>query len=204
LFFDRYRIHALVREADRQLRRYVKAGHYLKKKEEGEWIEPFVAAVIEADKAAAREAAKPAIAIDLSHLDKIRRDAQITRDSLLTEEEVEETVLPSSAENMRTPVPISPKSATIEVSTPESHAAEVPEIPSLDRTHAEILLSLLRGEPVAERIRSGHLLASVVTDTINEALLEEIGDNVLECDGDKITLVEDYREDLEEILEGEH
>ena len=204
LFFDRYRIHALVREADRQLRRYVKAGHYLKKKEEGEWIEPFVAAVIEADKAAAREAAKPAIAIDLSHLDKIRRDAQITRDSLLTEEEVEETVLPSSAENMRTPVPISLKSATIEVSTPESHAAEVPEIPLLDRTHAEILLSLLRGEPVAERIRSGHLLASVVTDTINEAMFEEIGDNVLECDGDKITLVEDYREDLEEILEGEH
>ena len=90
LFFDRYRVHAIVHEADRQIRRYLKAGHYLKVKKGEEWITPYVEAVIEADRAAAVEAAKPKITIDLSGLDKIRRDAQITRDSLLTEDEMRE------------------------------------------------------------------------------------------------------------------
>ena len=45
-------------------------------------------------------------------------------------------------------------------------------------------------------------MASVVADTINEAMYDEIGDSVVECDGDDLTLVEDYREDLEFILGG--
>ena len=39
-------------------------------------------------------------------------------------------------------------------------------------------------------------MPSIVTDTINEALYEEIGDNILACDGESMTLVEDYREEL--------
>ncbi len=46
------------------------------------------------------------------------------------------------------------------------------------------------------------MLASVVTDAINEALFDEIGDNALECEGEDITLVEDYREDVLDILGG--
>jgi hypothetical protein len=42
----------------------------------------------------------------------------------------------------------------------------------------------------------------VVTDAINEALFDEIGDNALECDGDSIALVKDYREDVMDILGG--
>ena len=57
---------------------------------------------------------------------------------------------------------------------------------------------------MAQLIRKNHLMSSVVTDAINEAMFDEIGDNVLECEGDEITLVEDYREDLECILEGDH
>ena len=38
---------------------------------------------------------------------------------------------------------------------------------------------------------------------INEALFDEIGDNVLECEGDRITLVEDYREDLARMIGGD-
>lgn len=209
LYFDKYRIHAIVREADRQLRRYLKTGHYLKKKQGDEWIEPFVAAVIEADREEALEAARPRIAIDLSNLDRIRRDAQITRDSLLTEEEsgmdaefhstAEEAGEPDAqlfAENVQTSVPKEPEPVTIEVAPPE--------ILSLDGTHTRILLALMRGEPVADLLRSGHLMPSVVADTINEAVFDEVGDNVLECDGDEIALVEDYREELELIIEGEH
>ena len=46
-------------------------------------------------------------------------------------------------------------------------------------------------------------MASVVTDAINEAVFEEVGDNVLECEGDRITLVEDYREDLVRLIGGD-
>ena len=92
LFFDKYRVHAVVHEADRQLRRYLKAGHYLREKQGEEWIRPYVEAVIRQDQEEIAEAAKPRITIDLSGLDKIRKDALITRDSLLTEEEKMEAV----------------------------------------------------------------------------------------------------------------
>ena len=47
-------------------------------------------------------------------------------------------------------------------------------------------------------------MASVAADTMNEALFDEIGDNVLECDGENITLIEDYREDILQILGGKN
>ena len=175
LFFDKYRVHAVVHEADRQLRRYLKAGHYLREKQGEEWIRPYVEAVIRQDQDEIAEAAKPRITIDLSGLDKIRKDALITRDSLLTEEEQMEAVEP----------------VTIDI-----------DIPALDDLQAQILLSVMRGEPVAELLRNNHLMASVVADAINEALYDEIGDSVLICDGEDMELVEDYREDLEFILGG--
>ena len=173
-------------------------------------------AVIEADRAAAEEAAKPKITIDLSGLDKIRRDAQITRDSLLTEDEMREQApeqmmklapeqAPQQAEGPAVQHEIvQPMILELpEVPKEEEKSAEV-EIPSLDDTQAQILLSVMRGEPVAGMIREKALMPSVVTDAINEALFDEIGDSVLMCEGDEITLIEDYREDLELLLEGDH
>ena len=216
LFFDRYRVHAIVHEADRQIRRYLKAGHYLKVKKGEEWITPYVEAVIEADRAAAVEAAKPKITIDLSGLDKIRRDAQITRDSLLTEDEMREQapeqvikqVPEQASQQAEGPVArheeqqiVQPVTLEVPESPMEEERSAATEIPELDDVHARILLSVMRGEPVAGMIREKALMPSVVTDAINEALFDEIGDNVLMCEGDEITLVEDYREDLERILE---
>ncbi len=45
-------------------------------------------------------------------------------------------------------------------------------------------------------------MPTVEADAINEALFDEIGDSALECDGDEISLVEDYREDVLRILGG--
>ncbi len=72
----------------------------------------------------------------------------------------------------------------------------------LDPVHRQILEALLAGKSAQPLIREHHLLASVVTDAINEALFDEIGDNAMECDGDSIALVEDYREDVMDILGG--
>lgn len=220
LFFDRYRVHGIVHEADRQIRRYLKTGHYLREKKGEEWITPYVEAVIEKDRAAAEEAAKPKIMIDLSGLEKIRRDAQITRDSLLTEDEKREQapdqtleqaigqVMKHAPELTVNPVSQHEEQQIVGAELPEAaedsreeEKTAVIEIPSLDETHAQILVSVMRGEPVAGLIREKALMPSVVADAINEALFDEIGDNVLACEGDEITLVEDYREDLERILE---
>ncbi len=222
LYFDRYRIHALLHEADRQLRRYLKTGSYLRAKQGEEWVTPYVEAVIEADRAAAIEAAKPKIAIDLSGLDKIRRDAMITQNSLLTEEEKREQMEPQEEkleqpqlqeEKFEQPQPREekfgqpqPREENFDRTEPREenqYAAESEiRIPSLDPAHTQILLAVMRGESVAERIRQHHLMPSVVTDAINEALFDEIGDNVLECEGDEISFVEDYREDVEFLAGG--
>ena len=217
IYFDKYKVAAIMHEADRQLRRYLKTGHYLRAKEGEEWIAPYVEAAIEADREAIAEAARPKVTIDLSGLDKIRRDAQITRDSLLTEEDLKEDEPGLSVQTPHEPVSDSEKSvpepqteAAIQpfvenVKTPV-HEAKGPvtiEIPSLDEVHTQILLTVMRGESAAELIRQRFLMPSVVTDTINEALFDEIGDNVLECDGEEITFVEDYREELNLIIGGE-
>ena len=226
LFFDKYRVHAVVHEADRMLRRYLKTGHYLRAKKEEEWITPYVEAVIEADKAAvleaereaeraAAEAAKPKVTIDLSGLDRIRRDAAITRESLLTEDEKaefrEEHPAPAQPE---LPIPEKDTSARSELPVPDedvparteppapapAEPQDTAEIAGLDSIHTQILAEIMRGGAVTELIKEHHLMPSVVADAINEALFDEIGDNVLTYDGNEIELVEDYRLDLEDLL----
>ena len=44
-------------------------------------------------------------------------------------------------------------------------------------------------------------MPSIAADAINEALFDEFGDTVLSCDDDKLVIVEDYREDLLDLLE---
>ena len=66
----------------------------------------------------------------------------------------------------------------------------------LDSLHWTILVTLSAGKPVDELLKTHRLMPSIVTDTINEALFDEIGDNILECDGVRISLVEDYIEDV--------
>ena len=43
---------------------------------------------------------------------------------------------------------------------------------------------------------------AVVADTINEALFDVFGDNVLDCDGDVLLAVEDYQEEILQMLGG--
>ncbi len=218
LYFDKYRVNAVVHEADRMLRLYLKTGRKLKETAGEEWITPYVEAVIEADRAEvleaereaalrAAEAAKPVISIDLSGLEKIRRDARITRDSLLTEEEMRELngepespALPAKGPDLE--LVVEDADGSEEIPFPEGASSDTMIFPSLNEVEGQILMAVMRGEGAEDLIREHHLMASVVTDAINEAMFEEIGDNVLECEGDRITLVEDYREDLAQMIEG--
>ena len=143
---------------------------------------------MEEDRRREKEAARPKIQIDLSRLPGIRQDAWRTRDSLLTEEELDE-------------VPVEVRE-TVEVLEPES--VETPEGPiaGLDALHSRILRDLLAGKPVENMIKNHHLMPSVITDTVNEALMDEIGDSILEWDGHTISVVEEYREEVLQLLGG--
>lgn len=178
LSFDRERFLGLLHEGDRQFRRYFKTGRYLRERREEAWAAVYAETVIAEAEVARLEAARPKIAIDLTDLEQIRRDAGTTRDSLLTEEELAESM-----------------------AEPEA-APEEPAFDGLDTVHLQLLSALVHGDPITEQLTEKHLMPSVVADAINEAFYDDIGDSVVECDGSTLTLVEDYREDLTRILGG--
>ncbi len=119
------------------------------------------------------------VTLDLSFLDQIRRDAADTRDSLLTEEAPEEQeALPAASK--------------------EKNASGLP----LDAVQIRIVRALLDGEDPLELLKAHHLMPSMAADSINEALLDRVGDTVLLCEEDHLMLVDDYIEELEQILGG--
>ena len=309
LYFDRELLQGFLHQTDLMLRRYLKTGRYLKEKSSDAWASPYINQAIEKDKKAVIEAARPKITLDLGGLDRIRRDALTTQNSLLTEEELGGTAfsgepdyafphqapfdpLPAAslqpggigtaaaesspaalvktafpaisqassfapvAENttpapdlfdfglsrpaadaglgaafpgllsvpgqmsapgqMSVPGQTSPArqvsapgqmsvpgqmSAPGQVYAPLQTSAPAPAL-SLDELHLQILRALLAGNPVDGLIKENHLMPSIVADTINEALFDELGDTAVSCDDDCLSLVEDYIEDLTTLLGG--
>ena len=198
LSLNRPLLHGLLRQTDLMLRRYLKTGGYLREKPEDAWISPCVRSVVEAEKREAAEKARPRISLDLSGLERIRRDALITRDSLLTDEERAETEGEAPA----------PEQATAEAEAPAPEQATPPrgaspELP-LDEVQLEILRALLDGKPASGILRAHRLMPDMTADILNEAMYDEIGDSVVECENDTLSLVEDYREDLTRLLGGDH
>ena len=173
--FDKKRLQGFLHEADAKLRSYRKTGRSLRENAADAWASPYIDAVIAAD----REASRPRLRIDLSGLERIRRDAAETCESLLTEEETKERE-----------------------ETPALAPAES-DLP-LDAVQLAILRALLEGADAAPILRAQHRMPSIEADAINEAVFDEIGDSVLLCEGDALILVEDYIEDLRELLGGTH
>ena len=230
--------HSLLRASDRILRRELRTGHYLRERMDEQWAVPYIEAALREMEAEEQRAAMPVIEIDYSGLKQIREDAAITRDSLLTDEEMEES------RELETDVvqEIHGREAETDV-VQELHSRE-PEMPGgqemdsavkmdlssgeadadsgvkkirqspgeadreagenketgADSLYRRILLMLLDGQSINDVVRENHLMPAVVADAINEAFFDEIGDSVVECDGDAIRVVEDYREDMIQAL----
>ena len=184
--FDKARLQGFLHETDARLRWYLKTGRYLKENPADAWAAPWIDAVIEADRRAAEEAARPKITIDFSGLERIRADAALTRESLLTADEIDETEETGEC-------------GTEKVSVPAGEEADVSALPAV---LIRILRELLDGGDASERIRESRLMPSIAADEINEALFDAIGDAVVLCEGDRLFLAEDYIEELEQILGG--
>ncbi len=178
---------AFLHEADCKFRRYLKTGRYLQEKEADAWALPIINAAIQADRKAVLEASRPKITIDLSGLEKIRSDALKTQNSLLTETET----MPD-----------------LPIETPHAEEPDVTEEPELntalplDPVYVKILRKLLKDEPVQDMIREQHLMPALIADTVNELFYDEIGDTVLLCEDDRLAVVDDYREDIEQLIGG--
>ena len=178
---------AFLHEADCRFRRYLKTGRYLQEKEADAWALPIINAAIQTDRKAVLEASRPKITIDLSGLEKIRSDALKTQNSLLTETET----MPDLP--METPHAEEPDvTDELELNT---------ALP-LDPVYVKILRKLLRDEPVQDMIREQHLMPALIADTVNELFYDEIGDTVLLCEDDRLAVVDDYREDIEQLIGG--
>ena len=72
----------------------------------------------------------------------------------------------------------------------------------LDETGRAILSSLLRGEDPAALVKGTGKPPSVVADELNEALFDELGDSAVDGDGQRLTLIEEYREELLSLFGG--
>lgn len=190
LYFDRSMIRAFLHETDARLRRYLKTGHYLKEKPADEWLIPSIDSVIEADRAALIEASRPHITIDLSGLDHIREDADVTRDRLLTEDEVDD------------PLPAKQQTEIVPDEQVETEPVEQPAESLLDYDGLQIVRILLAGRDPSDMLKARHLMPSVEADRISESLFDEIGDNVVICEDGRLSLVEDYTEYIERLFGG--
>ncbi|WP_275452800.1 tellurite resistance TerB C-terminal domain-containing protein, partial [Lactobacillus delbrueckii] len=139
------------------------------------------------------------VKINLASLDQIRSDAAETKESLLTEEErqleAEEAERITSESNKQ----VSESSAAEEKMTKDIDETAASGL-GLDENEEQLLLTLFSGQPYQDFLRQRHLLLSVVVDQINEKIFDEIGDAVIDCDGQKAEIVEDYRSDLADLL----
>ena len=181
-------LNTFLHELDRIAREKLKLGRPIKPR----FIDQAVLKAIDAGIAVYQEQQEKAkidqIKIDFSDLDKIRANASVTCDSLLTDEEKEleqeEQKQVEQKKEIEKPA---------EVKTDNEYG--------LDKNEMFLLISLLKNQPWQDYVKKNHLMVSILADSINEKLFDEIGDNVIEFDEDnQPQIIEDYKEDLEDMF----
>lgn len=117
-----------------------------------------------------------AIKINPQAIENIRSDAEVTRDSLLVEDELEDAVE--------------------EVVTAKSNEIDVPDTPDtslrLTPQETELIKRLVNGEKCQ--------LSSLEVDQINEKFYDLMGDNILEFDNSGVILYNEYIDDVKRLL----
>lgn len=117
--------------------------------------------------------------------------------------EAETTSAPQS-----TPMPAhaaTPASISASASVPTPASAPAPASTTThDGTTPDpehfLVRSLLNHEPYEDELRRRHESVSMLVDRINERMMDEIGDTVIEFDGDRPVIIEDYEDDLRQWL----
>lgn len=192
------RLEELVKTVDAMMRPLWGSRHPIQKPTELKWLNRIIETEIreflaarQAEEAARKAAEENRIRFDFSRLDAIRRDAAITRDKLMVDEELEETSqeLPDDA-----PFPVPSPEAPATPPEAELPAANCPLPPQEYR-----LLRCLLYSGSLDWVRREGLMLSVLTDSINDLLFDLFSDTVLTSD-EPPEILEDYIDELKEMV----
>ena len=189
-------LNKVLHEVDRISRKIFQVGRSLKANDLEKDILAAIVSGVKKFQADRLEAAKPKVEINFSNLDQIRSDASQTRESLLTEEEKQDSEIEdnlSGLDETNFNYEVLQTNSVVEESPKESYG--------LNEDELFFLKSLLNGQPFEDYLREKHLMVSILADSINEKLIDEIGDSVIEFnENDQPQIIEDYREDLLEMF----
>ena len=70
----------------------------------------------------------------------------------------------------------------------------------LEESEREFLKQLLSGNDYRDFVKDRGIMLSILVDSINEKLYEEIGDTVIEFNDDVPQIIEDYQEDVRNLI----
>ena len=190
----------ILHAVDKQLRDKLDYAYPLKERPVAAYVKKIIDKAIDELLAEQAEAEKRRITIDLSQLGQIRAAAAVTQEALLTDEERGDEL--GDAEGAGTSDDMPHAFGAPEEAPLTEEPAPSASLGSVDSplSSAEIIVvrALLNGE-AAPPNPEGQLL-SLVIDSINEKLFDIVGDAVIEFDGDAPVLIEDYEQDVREIL----
>ena len=183
-------IGALLHAIDARMRRAVGDKHELKDKPLPKYQARFVDARI-GEVLALRKAQEEArIVIDRAALGSIRSAAARTREALLTDDERSDDE--TGVSEVPKPAVTSPD-PPVQASTVASDEANGV---ALDPEQLALLRLLLDGASPTQ----DSMFVSLAVDAINEAFLDVIGDTVVDFDGERPVLIEDYAQDVRDIV----
>lgn len=199
----------VLREIDRQLRPVLHVRPLLKasagmpstQKAIGEAIVQWTQ--LQREEAERREAERRRVKIDFSQLGRIRTDADVVMQALIDTDEAEPTAEPGDTEPTAT---TEPALATEPAPTPEAPIetpAGQPEADSPEAIEREFLRLVLDGGDWANFLRVNHTPEGVMVEAINNRAMDEMGDIVLEDNGDGLHVVDDYADDVRKMIESE-
>ena len=176
------RLTKLMRTVDSLLREAYAFPQKTKPALDTKWLLAAIENEIQKQKTLEAERQKRTLKLDLGQLGAIRAAAEVTRDRLLTEEDLAEDA----------PEPQPEIAFQAEKAAPEPRAGGFAELTGEENRYLQCLLT---GEPT-DWLRGAGLMGSILCDSVNEKLFDLFGDTVLENGAP----VEDYLEDLKEGL----
>lgn len=209
-------------ELDRLARQEFHLGHHLKERKMDERILQTILDGLRIYQQQRAAAQRPQVNLNLQNLERIRTDASLTRESLLTDEEKQddhsalskekETQItssgtlekPSEKPEKKQTAGLSPVTPVEPSEDQECDDDSVPVHADLTANEQFLLVALLNQQPYEEYLKKHHLMVSILVDAINDKLFDYIGDAVIEFnEQDQPVIIEDYQPDLEELIKKE-
>lgn len=208
----RGKLDALVKTVDAAMREAYEYGRPVKPEVDTKWIVKIIAEEVRAVLDEKRAAETKKVTIDYAQLTQIRRDAAVTREKLIVDEEMDapetpartaaepvstarpQQEAPSAAEGEQLELCFFPEVDCVDHFTPKE--AESSENTPLSPAEYRLLQCLLYGGDTGWVQAEGHML-SVLADGVNEKLYDTFLDTVLD---DAYQVIDDYIDDLKEMV----